>query len=194
MPVVTGLRERPRGRVSVEVDGAPWRTLPADAVVRAELIVGTLLDRPRLRLLRRELKRSEALGTAVSALRRRDYSARGLDDRLERAGVEERERRAALGTLSRAGLVDDGRFARSRAAALAERGYGDEAIRWDLELQGVEEEAAERALAALASERERAAAIAERRGRSAATAAFLARRGFGEDSVETALGGFTESR
>lgn len=191
---MTGLRERPRGRVSVDVDGAPWRTLPADAVVRAELLVGTVLDRPRLQLLRRELKRSEALGTAVRALRRRDFSARGLDDRLERAGVEERERRAALGTLARAGLVDDGRFAHSRAASLAERGYGDEAIRWDLELQGVEADAAERALATLTPEEERAAAIAERRGRGAATAAFLARRGFGENSVDTALGGFTESR
>ena len=194
MPSVTGLRERPRGRVSVEVDGAPWRTLPADAVVRAELLVGTVLDRPRLRLLRRELKRSEALGTAVRALRRRDYSARGLDDRLERAGVNATEREAALGMLARAGLVDDARFARSRAAALEERGYGDEAIRWDLGLQGVEEDAADRALAALTPEQERAAAIAERRGRSLATAAFLARRGFGEDSVETALGGSPESR
>lgn len=194
MPVVTGLSERRRGLVAVEVDGAPWRTLPVDAVVRAELLVGTVLDRSRLRDVRRELKRSEALGTAVRALRRRDFSARGLEARLERAGVEEPERRAALGTLARAGLVDDARFAASRAAALAGRGYGDEAIRWDLGLQGVEDETVDRALAGVDSEEERAAAIAERRGRSPATAAFLARRGFGEESVESALGGHVDSR
>ncbi len=194
MPVVTGLSERRRGRVAVEVDGAPWRTLPVDAVVRAGLLVGTALDRQRLRAVRRELKRSEALGTAVRALRRRDLSVRGLEARLERAGVEEPQRRAALGTLTRAGLVDDARFAASRASALAARGYGDEAIRWDLGLQGVEDETVDRALAGLDSEEERAAAIAERRGRSPATAAFLARRGFGEEAVESALGGHLDSR
>ena len=35
MPTVTGLREDRRGRVAVELDGSPWRTLPADVVVRA---------------------------------------------------------------------------------------------------------------------------------------------------------------
>ena len=39
-PTVTGLRERKRGRVAVELDGKPWRVLPADAVVRAGLAVG----------------------------------------------------------------------------------------------------------------------------------------------------------
>lgn len=194
MPVVTGLRERPGGRVAVEVDGSPWRILPADTIVRAGLLVGTVLDRPRVRALRRELKRSEALGAAVGALRRRDYSARGLDARLARAGVDEPGRRAALGTLVRAGLVDDRRFACSRAAVLAERGYGDEAIRGDLELQGLGEEAVGQALAGLDPEAVRAAAIAERRGRSPATAAHLARRGFGEEAVEAALGGSLDSR
>ena len=30
-PVVTGLRERKRGRVAVELDGRPWRVLPGRA-------------------------------------------------------------------------------------------------------------------------------------------------------------------
>lgn len=188
MRKVTGLRERSGGRVAVEVDGARWRTLPADAVVRAELLVGTELDRARLRLLRRELKRSEALGVAVRALRRRDYSAGALDARLERAGVAEPDRRGALGTLERAGLVDDERFAAERATTLAGRGYGDDAIRWDLERQGVPAEPLERALAALEPEPDRAAAIVAQRGRGPAMAAYLARRGFGEEAVESACG------
>jgi SOS response regulatory protein OraA/RecX len=194
MPRVTGLREQPGGRVAVAVDGVPWRLLPADAVVRAGLLVGTELDRPRLRALRRELKRSEALGIAVRALRRRDYSTGALEARLERAGVDEPERRDALGTLERAGLVDDDRFAIDRAAALSRRGYGDEAIRWDLERQGLSPEVVEMALAALEPERNRAAAIVERRGRGPAVAAYLSRRGFGEDAVEYALAKRAESR
>lgn len=189
MPRVTGLLERRGGRVAVEVDGEPWRTLPVDAAVRAELRVGVELDRPRLRVVRRELRRAEALAWAVRALRRRDLSVRGLDRRLEQAGLRSDERRAALDTLERAGLLDDERFAQARAENLAERGYGDEAIRWLLERDGVDPELAGRAVESLPPERERATAVAARRGQGRATAAFLARRGFADDAVESALGG-----
>ena len=188
MPRVTGLLERRGGRVAVEVDGAPWRTLPVDAAVRAELRVGVELDRPRLRTVRRELRRAEALGWAVRALHRRDLSRRALEERLTRAGLAREERLAALATLERAGLLDDERFALARAALLAERMYGDEAIRWTLEREGVEPELAGRAAAALPPEQERAALAAVRRGRGPKTAAYLTRRGFGEAAVEWALG------
>ncbi|MEX2211996.1 MAG: RecX family transcriptional regulator [Gaiellaceae bacterium] len=188
MPRVTGLRERRGGRVAVEVDGSPWRTLPVDAAARAELRVGAELDRARLRTLRRELRRSEALSWAVRALRRRDFSARGLEERLERVGLREEERRSALGTLERAGLLDDERFAAGRAGALAERGYGNDAIRWILEREGVAAELTAEAVGALPPERERAVQVAARRGGGPATAAYLARRGFAVDSIETALG------
>jgi len=52
----------------------------------------------------------------------------------------------SLAVLSRAGLVDDARFARARAGSLAERGYGDAAIRYDLERQGVAPELVQEAL------------------------------------------------
>jgi regulatory protein len=188
VPRVTGLSERRGGKVAVEVDGAPWRTLPVDAALRAELRVGVALDRPRLRTVRRELLRAEALSWAVRALRRRDLSRRALETRLERAGLGKEEREAALATLERAGLLDDERFALTRAASLADRAYGDEAIRWTLERDGVDLELARRAVAALAPEHERAEAVAARRGPGRATAAYLARRGFGEDAVERVLG------
>jgi SOS response regulatory protein OraA/RecX len=194
VPRITGLKEQRGGRVTVEVDGALWRTLPVDAAARAELRVGVELDRPRLRTVRQELRRTEALGWAVRALRRRDLSRRALEQRLQRAGLTAEERRAALATLERAGLLDDGRFAVARAAALAERGYGDEAIRWRLEQEGVEPELAGRALASLEPESERAAGVVERRGAGRATAAYLARHGFAEDTVEGALGAGTSDR
>jgi len=172
----------------VEVDGALWRTLPMDAAVRAELRVGVELDRLRLRSVRRELRRAEALSWAVRALRRRDLSRRSLEERLRDAGLTADERQAALATLERAGLLDDARFALARAASLAERGYGDEAIHWTLEREGVDTEVARRAIAALAPEQDRAEAIVERRGAGRATAAFLVRRGFAQEAVEGVFG------
>ena len=186
MPVVTALRAQGRSRVVVELDGSPWRTLGLEPVLRAGLSVGGELDRTAARRLRRELVRAEALGTAWRALRRRDLSEARLRERLERRGVAPVARDEALGTLARAGLVDDRRVAGERAAALAARGYGDAAIRWDLERQGVASELAEAALAALESEPERARRVVSARGVGPATARYLARRGFGEDAVESA--------
>jgi SOS response regulatory protein OraA/RecX len=173
----------------VELDGAPWRTLPVEVVARAGLSEGRLLDRPALRLLRQELRRSEALAVAGRALRRQDLSERGIAERLGRASVAPATVAESLAVLSRAGLVNDGRFARARAGSLAERGYGDAAIRYDLERQGVAPELAQEALDSLEGEGERARRLVERRGRSAHTARYLASKGFGEGAVEAALGG-----
>ena len=68
MPTVTRLRDARSGRVAVELDGAPWRTLPVDVVARAGLTEGRALDRPALRLLRQELRRAEALTVAGRGL------------------------------------------------------------------------------------------------------------------------------
>jgi SOS response regulatory protein OraA/RecX len=185
---ITALRELPRGKVDVELDGAPWRRLPIDAVARAGLTVGRSLDRETARTLGRELRRSGALARATRALAARDRSRRSLENRLAAAGVAAQPRREALETLQRAGLVDDARFALRRAAALAERGQGDAAIRFDLERQGLSDAVAADALAALEPERERARRLAERRGRGAKTARWLAGRGFEPDTVEEVAG------
>jgi len=186
--VVTALRSAGSGgKVRVELDGELWRTLPLEVVVRAGLAAGRPLDRPQLRLLRRELRRHEALRASTGALRHRDLSARELEERLRGRDVAPAERERAIAALRSAGLVDDARVACSRARALAGRGYGDAAIRLDLERRGFAGEAAEAALGELEPERERAAAIVVRRGRGAPTARLLVRRGFGEDAVEAAM-------
>lgn len=187
MPVVTALRAERRGRVAVELDGSPWRLLPSEVVVRARLAIGLPLDRPTLRLLRRELRRAEALGVATSALRRRDLSSHGLAERLDRAGVSPAAQVESLATLGRAGLVDDERFCRNRAASLAERCFGDDGIRHDLSRQGVPPELVEAALVELEPEADRARRIVERRGSGARTARYLAGKGFCEDALEAAF-------
>ena len=188
MPTVTALRDDRRGRVAVELDNAPWRTLPVDVVVRAGLAEGRALDRPALRLLRRELRRAEALGIAARALRARDLSEKRLAQRLARAAVAPAAAAESLQLLGRAGIVDDARFARSRAEALVERGYGDAAIEHDLERQGLAGEAVRTALEELPDELERARKLVERRGRGPKTARYLASKGFGEEAIE-AVGG-----
>jgi SOS response regulatory protein OraA/RecX len=174
--------------VAVELDGEPWRTLPVDVVARAGLTEGRALDRPALRLLRRELRRAEALAVAGHALRRQDLSERGIAERLARASVAPAAVAESLGILERAGLVDDARFSRTRAGSLADRGYGDAAIRHDLGRQGIAPEAVELALEGLDSETKRARRLVERRGPGARTARYLAAKGFGEEALGAAAG------
>ena len=187
-PRITALRARHGGRVLVQIDGHDWRVLSADVVVRARLTPGTELDRPRLREVARARRRTRAIAAAGRVLRTRDLPARALDARLERRGIAAADREGALAALESAGLVDDVRFARNRALALAGRCLGDAAIRYDLEQYGVAPALVDDALEALEPEAARAERIVASRGRSPATARFLARKGFGEDAVESAAG------
>ena len=191
MPVVTALRERPRGRVEVSLDGLPWRLVPADAVVRSGLAVGRALDRETARALGRELRRSEALGVALRALRHRDYSRSRLEARLEGRGTRSDARRDALETLAQAGLVDDARVATARAEALAGRGFGDAAIRLSLEGEGLAAELAAEALTGLEPEPERARRLFDERGGDAKALRWLAGKGFDAGLLEE-LGGFAD--
>jgi regulatory protein len=116
----------------------------------------------------------DAFDVATRALRHADRSRAELEERLAKRGFDEGERSAALDRLVELGWLDDGRTAGLRAAALADRGYGDAYIRADLERRGLPVEAA---LAALEAERERALRHADR------GAAWLARRGFDPEVV-----------
>ena len=131
--------------------------------------------------------RDEALAVATRALARREHSRLSLAERLQRAGIGEREAEEVLAELERLGLLDDGRFALERARVLAERGKGDAAIRFDLERAGVSASGVEEALARLDPERERAEGLVGRRGATPATARLLAGRGFDEDVVAAVI-------
>lgn len=139
---------------------------------------------------RQQPQASDPIDLAAQALRHRDRSRSQIDERLARAGVEEDRRSDALDALERIGYVDDMRFAAQRAESLAGREYGDEAILAFLVADGVAAEVAGEAVGGLRSEAERAAEIVARVGASPKTAARLARKGFGEDAVEGAAGGF----
>jgi SOS response regulatory protein OraA/RecX len=192
MPRVTALRSARPGRVRVELDGSSWRTVPLDVAARVGLSIGLELDRERLRTLRRELRAFAAADAAARSLARRDRSELGVRRVLERKGVSRAERDTAVATLRQAGAVDDERFARGRAAALADRGLGDAAIQFELEQEGLPGEFVVAAIAELAPEPDRATALAARRGLAPKTARWLSRRGFAADSIGRALPGIAE--
>ena len=183
MRTVTALRAR-GGRVAVELDGRPWRVVPGVAVLEAGLVVGCPLERAQARALGRALRRARADDVAVRALARRERSEAELDRRLARAGVRDDDRRATLERASRAGLVDDARFAETRARVLADRGAGDLLVLQDLERHGVDEAVARVAVSLLEPEPARAARIVQARGRTPRTLRRLAARGFAEESLD----------
>jgi regulatory protein len=186
---LTALRRSSSGRVALEVDGRPWRTVPDDVVVRCGLHAGLALDRARLRSLRTELQRAEALATAGRVLARAPLSRRRLGERLRRRGVAPPAERTAVATLTSAGLLDDARLALERAQGLAERGWGDLAVASRLEREGFEEKEVREALSALPPEAPRAAEVARKLGKARAkTWGALVRCGFSPESIEDTLG------
>jgi SOS response regulatory protein OraA/RecX len=181
---VTALRERKRDRVEVELDGEPWRVLPAAVVVRAELRVGRRLDRESARLLARELRRANALARATRALASRDRSRGELVARLDEAGVTAAAREEAIHALESSGLVDDTRVAESRARELARRGYGDAAIRADLLRRRISSDAVATAIEALEPEAERVGQAVAGKELTPALLRRLTSRGFSRDTLE----------
>ena len=193
VPTVTRLRHERPGWVAVELDGARWRTLPVEVVLRAGLAPGVELGRQRAATVARERRRLAALGAAGGALVRRELTRAELTERLERRNIAPRDREEALAAVARAGLQDDRRVARARAAQLAARGYGNTAIRADLDQRGLSGEDADAALAELEPELPRALRFSARSGNGVRTAQALARRGFEEGTIEAFIAGDGES-
>lgn len=129
----------------------------------------------------------DAVELALRALRHRDRSAAQIDGHLASRGVAEAARVEALATLVRTGLVDDRRFAETRAATLADRGAGDAFIRHDLVLAGIDGDLIDDALTTVDGERERAERVVARRGGGPKTARYLAGKGFSPDVVNAVI-------
>lgn len=189
MPEITGLREISASTVLVEIDDMAWRKIPLIAAVRAGLSVGKRLEREDLRLLRRELRRAEALTKATRMLARRPLPRALLEERLEKKGVAPAALEEAVDVLEQAQYLDDRSYALGRAAGLAERGYGDAAVRYILEEERVSSELIEEAVASLEPELERAGAIARSILDRKRLLGRLARRGFDSETVEQIAAG-----
>ena len=188
VPVVTALRARGPGRVAVELDGAPWRVVPLEAVYGAGLVVGGTLDRPTARDARPRAAAARRAGRgAAGAAGARPHgcvarAAARRDEARPRPSGETRSRRRNGPASSTTGASRC-----ERAEQLAARGSGDLLIGDDLERQGVPPELVQLAIAALEPEADRAGTIVEARGSSPKTARYLASRGFSEAALESII-------
>ena len=156
---VTAVEPEKGDRVRIDLDGTPWRVVPTLAAVRAQLRPGVELDRQRALALHKALRATDADIRATRALARRDRTRASLDQLLEQRGVRARDRDGAIERLAQAGALDDERYAANRAYSMARRGYGDSAIRHDLEQAGTPAEAIAVAIEQLAPERTRLEAL-----------------------------------
>jgi SOS response regulatory protein OraA/RecX len=130
---------------------------------------------------------------AARALARRDRCEADLRRILERKGVSADDAADAVAALRDRGVVDDRRFAAAAARSFAGRGYGDRAIVFRLQREGVDREFALEAVAALELEADRAARCVARRGQSERTVRWLAARGFARDSIEHGLASIADT-
>jgi regulatory protein len=96
---------------------------------------------------RRKRPEPDAYSRAVGLLARREHSARELKRKLDARGVEPAEADAALARLAEQGYQDDQRFAEMLARTRIGAGYGPQRIRAELATHGIDEAAAEVAIA-----------------------------------------------
>jgi regulatory protein len=193
--LLTGLAPDPRrpDYRLVEVDRGRFASLPTDALVGLGLTLGGEIS-PRVFARLQELADLEgAHRAALRALARRAHARHDLRRRLLQKQHPPAAVDGALARLAAHGLLDDARFAREYAGAKAARGRGPARLVKDLLTQGVERGMAEQAVrTALADEGvdpdAAVRAVAEKRARQLAglpapvrkrrLVAFLARRGF----------------
>jgi regulatory protein len=177
----------------VEVDRGRFASLPAEALVGLELVVGAELA-PRVVQRLQELADVEAAHrAALRALGRRAHARLDLRRRLLNKQHPPAAADGALDRLAAHGLLDDATFARDYAASRAARGRGPTRLLRDLLAQGVERRLAEAAVAHAVADEDldparTAPAIAEKRAQQLAglpvpvrkrrLTAYLVRRGY----------------
>jgi regulatory protein len=189
--------------VRVMVQGRPLLTLPREIAVAEGLAAGVILEAPLYARLCRAADEEAAFRTALRFLERRPFAARDLARRLVLKGHPPEAAEAAVERARRAGLVDDARFTLHYVETRAARGRGPLRLRRDLAALGVERATVDRGLleafGANGEDGPNVEALARKRlgqlkglPRSVARRrllAFLARRGFGGDSVQRIVGG-----
>lgn len=198
-PVIGGLVRDPRRPdcVRILVRGRVLLTVPRTVADTEGLEPGRELDEPLFARLCRAADAEASYRTALRCLERRPFAARDLTRRLVLKGHPPEAAGAAVERARQAGLVDDARFALHYLETRAARGRGPLRLRRDLAALGVERGVIDTALAAAFGpggvQAPDVEALARKRlGQLPALPApvlrrrllaFLARRGFADDSV-----------
>ena len=192
-------QEKRGNRRSIFIDGKFALGVDESVIADLRLHVGQQIGEDELR----DIVRAEQVAKArEKALRLLDFRARSraeISRRLSAAGFAEDIVEETLERLERAGLVDDGQFAKAWVGhRSAGKGMGRARIKWELRQKGVSNEVVEEALSAVDGETERRSALEAARRRWAKDsspddrtkrrriAAYLRRQGY-DWSVITAV-------
>jgi regulatory protein len=200
--IVTDIREAEDapGRVSVYLDGRLAATMHAAAARRLRLAVGKGAPEDLADLARAEESQA-AMAYAVRLLAQQDRTTAEIRDRLTRRGFAAEATRGTVARLTQQGYLNDRKLAEHVVRdALTRRPRGRRAIEWTLRKRGVPDEilttCIEQHLAGV-DETQIATKLAQQRLRrlqglepsKARTRliSFLARRGFGYETIQGAL-------
>ena len=200
---ITGLESTKKGRYALMIDGEFVFSLHRDTVLLTPWLQrGTELTPERLEELRREDEERSAREKAMDLLSAAEQTGGVLREKLSRYYGEEAVE-AAVRRMEELGLVNDLDYSRRFAAdAVNLRCYPRRRIALELQKKGVPEEIIEEALTEVTEETETETAcrllekqyrekLGDRRERDKVKAA-LQRRGFGYETIRTAMNRVTE--
>ncbi|MBR1560879.1 MAG: regulatory protein RecX [Clostridia bacterium] len=198
MATVTGI-EIERGMVGVYVDGTLTQRLRKAHFIKCPLQEGDEVDVERWIDRVAAAQFDDAWEAALNSLDVCARTERELRRSLARRGYVEPAVDAVMERLREVGLIDDARYAERMAELQSRKPVGVYAFKRKLMAKGVSEDAAAQALEAFDDEQQQAAcleaakklwrkyeALPPREGRAKLSQA-LARRGFGWESIESAI-------
>jgi regulatory protein len=183
--------------VSVGLESGERLLLSSRRVAELRLAAGDQLDGPGLARLRAAAEEERLEQRVLRLLAARPRSRAELRHRLAEWGIAEEAAQSLLGRLTSAGLLDDGRVAAEVSDALRRRGHGSLRTAHELDRLGIDGCTAAPVVDehAGADPRHAQDLVTRRfgpapydRATARRAAAFLARRGFGEDTVADVLG------
>jgi regulatory protein len=207
MSMITALepQQRRAGRTNVYVDGRFLIGVSDEVVLRMKLRVGEPIDGDRLREVAAAEDLHRATDVALRYLETRPRTQKEIETRLARDGYGEDVAEKVVEKLIALGLIDDAQFAaqwiEAKTRLTGSRPAGKRRLTSDLYRKGVDKDTIEEAVASVDEDAEIALARAALRGRlktlptdpealfaeKRRLASFLARRGFGWDTVSKVL-------
>lgn len=201
MGVITAIEAQKRrgDRRSIFVDGEFVVGANEEVIVALNLRVGQAFDTEQLAAVVRKESTRKARESALRLLGYRDRTRSEIRKRLVGNDFPEDIVDEVVDYLSRAGLLDDGKFSRDwvKSRTLS-KPMGRTRLAWELRAKGVDEPKVEEALEALDenAEYQMALSLARKKAEKSdagdpsfrdKTASFLRRRGFGWDAIARAL-------
>jgi regulatory protein len=209
MPIITGVvpAEGRPGYVVILVDGAPFATVPAESAATFTLGSAARIPpgeaAPRLEAAPLGEAAQKTYGRALSLLSFRARSASELEKRLIEKGEPREQVAVVIARLAASGLLDDARYAESRArTSIVGKSRSRRRIQQDLAQRGVARDVADAAIRqVMAEEGTDEASVAERAARKKMRSlgkldpaeqrqklyGFLARQGYASDVVRKAM-------